>query len=190
MLERPESQYILKRLTEELSPKLHYHSVRHTIDVYEVAKMLAQKEKVGKDDTALLLIAALYHDSGYLYTNIGHEAVSCRIAADHLPVFNYNAVHIEKICAVIAVTELPQQPKSKLEQIICDADLDYLGRDDYFQIAHGLYLELSEAGIITGEDAWHRLQVEFLQKHCYFTDTAKHLRDQKKQENLKLLLSK
>jgi uncharacterized protein len=87
-------------------------------------------------------------------------------------------------------TKLPQEPHSLLEQIICDADLDYLGRDDFFKIGDRLYNELVAANIIANETDWNILQIGFLQKHHYFTATAKGLRDDKKQEHLNILLSK
>ena len=190
MLQYPESKFILDKLTNELAPHLYYHSVKHTLDVYERAAYMAAKENVNPEDIKLLLIAALYHDSGYLYQSAGHEDISCKIATDVLPDFGYNPDDIEKICRIIIATKLPQDPHSKLEEIICDADLDYLGRDDFFDTGHGLYLEMLAAGKVADEKEWNVLQIDFLEQHHYFTTTAKLLRDKKKQENLTILLSK
>ena len=190
MLQYPESKFILDKLTNELAPHLYYHSVKHTLDVYERAAYMAAKENVNPEDIKLLLIAALYHDSGYLYQSAGHEDISCKIATDVLPDFGYNPDDIEKICSIIIATKLPQDPHSKLEEIICDADLDYLGRDDFFDTGHGLYLEMLAAGKVADEKEWNLLQIDFLEQHHYFTTTAKLLRDKKKQENLTKLLSK
>ena len=190
MLQYPESKFILDKLTNELAPHLYYHSVKHTLDVYERAAYMAAKENVNPEDIKLLLIAALYHDSGYLYQSAGHEDISCKIATDVLPDFGYNPDDVEKICRIIIATKLPQDPHSKLEEIICDADLDYLGRDDFFETGHGLYLEMLAAGKVADEKEWNLLQIDFLQEHHYFTTTAKLLRDKKKQENLTILLSK
>lgn len=190
MLQYPESKFILDKLTNELAPHLYYHSVKHTLDVYERAAYMAAKENVNREDIKLLLIAALYHDSGYLYQSAGHEDISCKIATDVLPDFGYNPDDIEKICRIIIATKLPQDPHSKLEEIICDADLDYLGRDDFFDTGHGLYLEMLAAGKVADEKEWNVLQIDFLEQHHYFTTTAKLLRDKKKQENLTILLSK
>ena len=190
MLQYPESKFILDKLTNELAPHLYYHSVKHTLDVYEHAAYMAAKENVNPEDIKLLLIAALYHDSGYLYQSAGHEDISCKIATDVLPDFGYNPDDVEKICRIIIATKLPQNPHSKLEEIICDADLDYLGRDDFFDTGHGLYLEMLAAGKVADEKEWNLLQIDFLEQHHYFTTTAKLLRDKKKQENLTILLSK
>jgi uncharacterized protein len=190
MLERPESIYILQRLTEGLSPTLYYHSVNHTLDVVQASIMLASKEQIAEEDTAMLVTASLYHDSGFLFQGLGHEAISCTIARESLPRFGYDENSVEKICGMIMATKVPQKPHTKLEQILCDADLDYLGRDDFFEIAEKLYQEMIAAGTIENEDAWNKLQIDFLQKHHYFTPTAIQLRSRKKAENLNILLSK
>jgi len=190
MLQLPESEFILKKLTDELAPHLHYHSVAHTIDVFKTAQYLAEKENIDAADTKLLLIAALYHDSGYLHQSVGHESVSCKIASEVLPAFGYNPDEVEKIKTIIKATQLPQNPGSKLEEIICDADLDYLGRDDFFETGHKLYLEMLAEGRIANEEDWNRLQVDFLRQHRYFTATAQQLRNKKKDQNLTILLSK
>ena len=189
MLELPESKFILGRLAKELAPNLHYHTVKHTLDVYNNAAYLAEKEAIDTEEKKTVLIAALYHDSGYLYQSEGHEAVSCKIAREVLPNYKYNDADIDKICRIIMATRLPQNPHSKPEEIICDADLDYLGRADFFEIGHGLYLEMLDAGKVTNEDEWNRLQINFMQQHHYFTRTSQQLRNAKKQENLNILLS-
>jgi dsDNA-binding SOS-regulon protein len=80
---------------------------------------------------------------------------------------------------------IPHKPKNKLEEIICDADLDYLGRDDFHEIADKLRRELKEHGKIQGDKQWDEIQVMFLKQHKYFTKTAIKTRRKKKKENLK-----
>jgi len=190
MLELPESQFILEMLKRDLAPNLYYHSIDHTMDVYNTSKFLAEKESIPTADTKLLLIAALYHDSGYLHQRENHEDISCNIVRATLPGFDYAEADIETICGIIMATKLPQQPHSLLEQIICDADLDYLGRDDFSEIGNRLFRELQAAGLIANETDWDVLQLQFLSKHHYFTDTARRLRNDKKQAHLNGLLSK
>jgi len=190
MLQLPESQFILEMLTRDLAPDLYYHSIDHTMDVYHTSKFLAEKERILPADIKLLLVAALYHDSGYLHQREDHETISCNIVRATLPGFDYPETDIEVICGIIMATKLPQQPHSLLEQIICDADLDYLGRDDFYEIGDRLYRELQAAGLIANKTDWDVLQVQFLQNHRYFTATAQSLRNEKKQAHLNQLLSK
>ncbi len=183
-------KYILGRLKKELTKNLTYHSLEHIKDVYAAAEQLASLEKISEDEKQLLLTAVLFHDSGFLYSQKDHEKLSCELARLHLPEFDYGPEQIEQICGMIMATQIPQNPKNKLEEIICDADLDYLGREDFFKIGDKLFGELVMYGIIDDEHEWNKLQVRFLEKHHYFTKSAKKLRREKKAENLLLVKSK
>jgi len=178
-------EYIVDRLDKELSPSLYYHSLSHTFDVYESATRLARMENLSTHDLRLLQTAAFYHDSGMLMTYDGHENASIEIVNEVLPGYNYNNEDIHKINQMIMATKLPQNAHSKLEKIICDADLDYLGRDDFFLIAHRLKLEWLERGTKHTLRQWYEGQIKFLEQHRYFTQSAKQLRLEKKKQNLK-----
>lgn len=182
--------FILDKLRKELPPHLSYHSVYHVEDVYEAALMLAEAENVDGDDLTLLLTAVLFHDAGFLIGPNEHEKASCRIASDILPGFGYNQDQIDRICGMIMATRIPQTPYNHLERIICDADLDYLGREDFFTIGNELFAELRVYGIVRNEDDWNRIQIKFLEKHEYFTPTAIRLRRDKKNEYLDYLRTK
>jgi uncharacterized protein len=182
--------FIVKKLSEELPPKLSYHSIEHINDVYSACEHLATEEGITGEALLLLLTAALYHDSGFLVQSKDHEMLSCDIVKKHLPGFQYNDEHISVICGMIMATKLPQTPKSKLEEILCDADLDYLGRDDFYQLGNRLFREFSTEGIVSSEEEWNQVQLKFLQAHHYFTDTAIKLRKPKKDDHLRQIRSK
>jgi uncharacterized protein len=82
----------------------------------------------------LLKTACLFHDIGFTISGQDHEERGCEIAEEVLPDLNYDSDQINRIKGMIMATKIPQTPNNKLEQIICDADLDYLGRDDFFSI--------------------------------------------------------
>jgi uncharacterized protein len=182
--------YILNRLANELPEHFYYHNLAHTRDVYAAVKQLAGLEKIDLYKTRLLLTAACYHDSGFLERIIGHEIASCKIAAQMLPGFDYSVDEIERICGIIMATRIPQQPQNKLEQILSDADLDYLGRDDFQPISQKLFAELSALGRVSSKEEWDHQQVEFIENHHYFTRSAITLRQAKKEENLKQIKAK
>jgi len=183
-------KFILGKLKKELPKNLTYHSLGHIKDVYAAAQNLAKLENVKGEDLTLLLTAVLFHDSGFLKQQKDHERVGCEFVREFLPEYAYTEVQIEKICGMIMATKIPQTPHNKLEQIICDADLDYLGRDDFFTIGNKLWDELCMYGIINTEVEWNKLQVRFLENHHYFTASSKKLRKTKKAENLALIRSK
>lgn len=180
-------QYIVHRLKTELPSGLYYHDVNHTLDVYSAAERLGKSEGISGHDLQLLLTAAWYHDSGYLNGTIEHERESCKIAHDMLPGFGYSAGEVEQICTIIMATHLPQSPTNHLGEILADADLDYLGRDDFHPISEKLHKELCQAGARMTRDEWNLVQIKFLESHQYFTHTARADRQAKKEHNLHLI---
>ena len=183
-------KFILQKLKKELPKHLSYHSVEHVKDVVNAASSIGKSEGVKGEDMKLLLTAALFHDSGFLSGPKEHEKVSCEIVRKHLPDYDYSHEQIEKICGMIMATRIPQTPHNHLEQILADADLDYLGRDDFWKIGNKLFEELSVYGIIHDENEWNKLQLRFLESHHYFTNTALNTRKAKKDQYLAEVKSK
>ena len=179
-------KYILDRLHKELNPNLTYHSIDHTLDVLDSAIRLAELEKITGEDLVLLKTACLFHDSGMMVTYRGHEEASVIICRDTLPGFGYTHEQIEAVEGMILTTKLPQCASAGLDKILCDADLDYLGRPDYLMIAHKLKYEWQVMNIHkTTLFDWYKIQVDFLTKHKYFTVSAIQTRQKGKMENLK-----
>ncbi len=181
---------ILQKLKEHLPEHLSYHSVMHVKDVINAVEEIAVAENVGGEDLMLLKTAALFHDSGFLHGAKDHEQKSCEIAQKYLLDYGYSQPQIDKIKGMIMATKIPQSPNNKLEEILADADLDYLGRDDFFKIGDKLFDELTMFGIVNSERDWNLLQEKFLESHHFFTKTAINNRNQKKQENLEIIKSK
>lgn len=183
-------QYILDKLQKDLPEHLSYHSIEHVHDVCQAAQQLALHEGVSDYDTQLLLTAALFHDSGFIKGPKDHEEESCRIAREALPAYRYAEEEIDRICRIIMATKIPQTPGNHLEEILADADLDYLGRSDFFSVGEKLFRELSFSGVLSTREEWNRLQVRFLENHHYFTRTALQLRGVKKEEHLAAVKAK
>jgi len=181
-------EVMFERLQKELPENLYYHNLKHTIDVTVQTEIIALEEKVTDEEMFLLKTAALFHDAGFLLGYSQHEDMSAQLARNILPKYKYLPEQISTICELIAVTKLPHNPKNKIEEIICDADLDYLGRDDYLPVSRDLYRELIEQGIIKKSEAeWNKMQIKFLQNHKFFTQSSKRRRNAKKNIQIELL---
>lgn len=187
-LEKAE-EYILGQLRLRLSETLYYHGLHHVQDVTNAALYLAGQEGIADEESIQLLrTAALYHDSGFMNTYQNHEEEGCRLVRQMLPDFGYTESQIEMICGMIMATKIPQQPRNQLEKIICDADLDYLGRDDFESIAATLFEELKFRNLISDLQTWNKIQIEFLAAHHYWTDSALKLRASQKAKHLDQLV--
>ncbi len=177
-------EIILDKLERELPPYLYYHNYKHTIDVINQAELIGLGEGVSEEELLLLKTAALFHDAGHIIQYENHEYYGCQMAKEYLPKFKYTQEQIDRICELILATKLPPKPKNLLERIMCDADLDYLGREDFIPVSNTLYEELKAQGKIESLNLWNKIQVKFLTGHQYFTDTANRLREVNKEKQI------
>jgi len=178
--------YILEMLRNELDTKLTYHNLLHTLDVHQAVVRLLNLEQLPHHEALLLETAAFYHDSGMLVKYADHEQFSVRIANEALPRFGYNEEEIQEIGNLIQVTTLPQKAITHAEKIICDADLDSLGRDDFFVQSFNLRLEWENFSIRhTSLLDWLLFELQFMEGHQYYTASAMALRNEQKMLNLK-----
>jgi len=179
---------VLKAL-EGLDPHLTYHCVGHTLDVVRESERIAGEEGIsGSGELFLLKVAALYHDTGFLETYSGHEEKSCEIFMRDAAHFGMTDIEKDAVKALIMATRVPQEPRTLLEKIICDADLDYLGRPDFFDIGDELRKESLYYQIVKDDGDWESLQLRFLKNHRYHTASSQRLREPIKQHNYQQLL--
>jgi predicted metal-dependent HD superfamily phosphohydrolase len=175
---------VLDKLEQDLHPSLYYHNVEHTLDVMASVDQLAAGEGVNGTDLAMLKTAALFHDAGYLWAYDDNEHLACSYARKSLPAFHYSGQQIDAVCRLIMATAIPQEPDDQLGMILCDADLDYIGRDDFFSIANKLHMEWTKNhDRVIDSREWYTRQYLFFLEHDYFTASARKLRDEKKKKN-------
>jgi uncharacterized membrane-anchored protein YitT (DUF2179 family)/predicted metal-dependent HD superfamily phosphohydrolase len=183
-------EFLINKLEKELPHFVTYHNAQHTVDVVAGVQKISEAEKLSHDETELLKTAALFHDAGYLKGHEDHEALSCNVAREQLPQFDYNPQQIERICQMIMATKLPQKPTNLAEEILCDADLLYLGSETYFERAEKLRSEFEATGNTRAIGDWNKTQIDFLKKHRFFTLTAVKEKEHRKKENLQRLFIK
>jgi class 3 adenylate cyclase len=179
---------LLDKLEQQLPKNLYYHSVKHTIDVVTEVELIGWAEGLTEEEVLLLKLAALFHDSGHIVSYKGHEHYSTVFAREMLEGYNYTEEQIETVCRLIMATQFPPKPKDKLEEVICDSDLDYLGRSDFLPVSNTLFREMKEFELIDTYDNWNRLQLNFIRNHQYYTKTARNLREVNKQSQIDRLM--
>jgi len=182
-------EVILDKLEKDLPSFLYYHNVKHTVDVVTEVELIGWGEGCSDEEILLLKTAGLFHDVGHTIAYDNHEFHGTQIAREMLPKYNYTPEQIEKICSIIMSTKLPPKPSNLLENIICDSDLDYLGRSDFIPVSNTLYEELKAQNKIGSLNDWNKIQVKFISGHQYFTETARSLREVNKQQQIERIQS-
>ena len=180
---------VFREILENLPSYLTYHNLAHTEYVLQKAQFLARIEGVSEKELELLRLACLFHDTGFIENPKNHEEIGCGIAKQYLK-DELNADDLKVICGMIMATQIPQSPTNQLERIIADADLEYLGTEDFERQGEALYEELKHFNPNLSEQAWNELQLTFLDKHHYHTEYCKKNREPKKQANIQSVKEK
>lgn len=174
MQNKPAMQsFVLDLMKTSLPLYLYYHDTDHTLYVLDKAIEIGKQENCTQEEIDLLKVAALWHDVGHINIYVNHEEESCELAQKYLPDFGYSKAQIDKICGIIMATKIPQSPHNKLEEIIADADLYYLGTEDAHEYSGNLFKELQYLNPGLTEIEWNKMQISFLKNHHYFTSYCK-----------------
>ena len=174
-------RYVTKLLIHELPPDRVFHNLHHTINVMQGALKIGKAE--GLDDTELeiVMLAAWFHDTGHVRTYTGHELVSMEIAREWLTEEQYPTARLDLVLRCIEVTTMPQQPRTKLEAVMCDADLYHLSFNTYDHYQEMLREEWRrELGIEVSDEDWNQQNMAFLTSHTYWTDYGKQVLEDRK----------
>lgn len=188
-------QYIRELFKDELPAGIKYHDSNHTLHptkgVVAVANRIALSENISEHDRELVIAAAYFHDTGYIREYSKNEPIAARAAGRVLKLIGYRPDEIKKVQKMILATDLECEPQTHLEKILCDADLDHLGREDFFELDAKIREGRRERGLDVADDAkWYKATLEIIKTHPYHTESQKKLREKKKQANIKSLLKK
>jgi len=183
----------VSEMLESEMPNLPYHNIDHVKDVLAASLVIAEQEQVTPDELKIIRLAVLLHDIGFIRSvkdsSVTHEVHGVAMAKEMLPGFDFAEEQIKVIENIIMATRLPQSPATKLEKIVCDADLDYLGREDFYTTGQKLFKELLEQGVVETEREWNLVQRTFLQSHHYHTQYSQSTREPRKQERIKEIMA-
>lgn len=175
-------------LSTSICSNYHFHNLKHSLEVYEGVRIIAEEENITNEEKEIVSISALFHDTGYSRIYKGHEEVSVEIAEEFLTLKNYNLDHLSSVYKCIYATRMPQNPENLLEKIICDADLIHLSAPNYLQRISLLRKEWSYfLDMNFSDEEWQTLNIQFLTDHKYHTNYGRSVLEKTKSKNLVLL---
>ena len=186
--DRSMKTFVIELLKNNIPPFYYYHSYEHTLYVIDKAIEIAKEENCTKHQIDLIIAAALWHDTGFIKTYSDHEKAGCLLAKEYLPGFGYSKEDVNKILGMVMATKIPQSPKNKLEEIVADADLEYLGTPDAASKAENLFKEWQHLDPTLTMEKWNKIQISFLQNHHYFTKFCKENKEAAKSGYLQRLI--
>jgi predicted metal-dependent HD superfamily phosphohydrolase len=171
-------------ISRAIGPRLPYHNNCHIEDVYRASIRYARLEGLDQEQTFILGTAALMHDVIYIPSGRYNEDMSCEVSTVVLGCLGYTVPEIKEVNRLISSTKMPTRPSSLDEKILCDADLDILGGEEFWDRQEQLRIELGIERI-----RWYReIEPGFLSRHVYYTESARRLRQAGVQANLERIL--
>ena len=181
---------VQQEVFRHLPNNLFYHIELHTQNVMANAMLLSEEAQLSSRQEELLYAAAILHDTGYGKKYKSNEGVASLLAGKLLPDFGFLPDEIEIVQNMILATNLIINPGSKLEMLLSDADMGYLGQEDFLIWSDRLLREWRLHHIFNGTDKeWLEGQKQFVKKYRYNTLEAGQLFNAGKATNLAYLNS-
>jgi predicted metal-dependent HD superfamily phosphohydrolase len=182
------AEHVTSMLNEKLPANYFYHNLIHTQNVVEAVKEMADAMRLPDHGKKILIVAAWFHDIGYIQQESDHETIAADVAAAFLKEREADEDDIRQVKDCILATRYPQNPSSLLEQIICDADMLHLGKKGYYERA---ILIREEWALTKGESfsdrQWYELNMQFLNDHRFHTAYCNDSYSKRKNKNLMLM---
>ena len=180
--------YVEKFLQENTKDQLYYHDFQHSRDVADAVVEIGKATKLSDPELETVVIAAWFHDTGYLMGMENHEVQSKNIATDFLRSQGVDEKKIADVAGCIIATKMPQRPTNIMEAVICDADLHHLSSEEFFTKSELLRKELSVGRNREIKDTkWFKKSLKFLKEHNFFTPYARENLLPVKEQNVKRL---
>ena len=183
--------YVVHFFGKHPKAKLGYHTLAHTRAVVAASDQLARHYQLSETDYTAVLTAAWFHDLGYLTDAQQHEKAGSALATAFLQQAGVSAELVSLVTGGIRATRMPQSPTNLIEEILCDADLFHLGQDTYSDWQKRLRREQETlSGTPIANRDWRQQNIDFFQRHRYFTTYAQTLLQKGKRDNLQRLMDK
>lgn len=182
-------EYVSHYINTNVSDEYTYHDLQHTINVLVSAQEISSYFDLDDSDFEILCLAAWFHDVGYDEGPTDHEKRGAAHARRYLTERKYPEASIQKIESCIMATQMPPNPTSILGEILCDADLNHLGRKNYWDRCSKVRHELNTSkGMVMSDKEWVDFEIAFLNRHQWYTSPGKSLYEKRKRKHLRQLM--
>jgi predicted metal-dependent HD superfamily phosphohydrolase len=165
--------YVFDLFKKADTKMLMFHNYKHTYDVVMACIEIGSNSNISDDELEILILAAWFHDVGYLESFQNHEELGVKKAVAFLTQEKYPSDKIELIKGCIRSTKMGVEPQNLLEEIIVDADLKGLSKSNYTE--RSILLREECKGIKDqkkSKESWLQMEIEFLTNHSYHTKYA------------------
>lgn len=183
--------FVTELYEKNQTDNLVFHNLEHTEKVVERAKEIAQQYQLSEQEQFILYSAAWFHDTGHLFVDPSkHEIRSVELMRDFVSKHTDDEELLKAIGECILATRIPHNPRTMLEQIICDADTYHLGTKEFKTTNKQIKKEYDLRKIPAPAGGWKKGSLDFIVNHTFYTDYCKNLLDEGKHANIERLRKK
>lgn len=174
----------LSYLGENLDKHYTYHNAEHSLEVCNAVKLFTEKSDLPDFTIAALRIAAIFHDFGYLIRSNENEALAWEYIQEFGSRSNIDRKYLLAAHELILETVYPYKPQTPAGEILCDADIEYIGREGFVEKALLFRRELASEGTVFSDQQWWILELDFLKENTFFSSICKKMRTPGRLSNL------
>lgn len=179
---------VLERMSKELPSNLYFHNISRIKEIYSLVDLFGRAEDLSDEENLILRTAALFQDMGFIISYDNHEDESIKLLSEILPTFKYTQDQINQIVQLVEVSKRLRKPYNRMEEILIDANMNYLSRADFISINDAYYFELQEREKVSDKEDWNKMQIVLLSNHKYYTRVANMLRDVNPEQQIENLI--
>lgn len=185
---RKSEVYVRELYQTHFKPEFTYHNLAHAEQVVKAALQISEQYPLQIKEAEAVLVAAWFHDTGYLVGCNKHEEKSAEIAISYLKNEHSDYGLIHKVEECILATKIFKKSPSLIAKIVSDADLFHLGTPDFWEKNMQMKKEMeNRSGKKIPEIKWHRSAIRLLKKHQFETDYCRKLLQDGKNSNINKL---
>jgi HD superfamily phosphodiesterase len=179
-------KYISALLAEKLPENFIYHNFNHALLVKKYAEIIGAHADLPADEMNILRICALFHDVGYINSFEQYNEESIVIASAFLAEHEVDQKTTDHISEIIRATKLPQSPKDKIAEVLCDADMMYIAAESAIEQFDLLYDESAmQKPKFEKRPVYEKKYIDFFATHTYFTEYGRTILQPQKEVTVK-----
>lgn len=183
--------YVTKLFEDYPQPNLVYHNLQHTKKVAEHAVEIMAHYQLSNNDMLILHVATWFHDTGHLFADLSkHEEKSIELMREFMKNENIDGALVDTIADCIMATRLPHEPKTLLQEIMCDADTYHFGTKEFRKSNKLVKKEFILRNYITVTLDWNKNTLELLEKHKFYTPYCVAMLEDGKRKNVEWIRGK
>ena len=181
--------YLSALLAEKLPSTIIFHNFYHAIQVKKYAETIGEHSGLSAEEMNILRICALFHDSGYVKSSKKYIEESISLASAFLAEHGIDQQTIDYVSEIIGANKLPQNPKDKIAEVLCDADLMYIASENGIEQFDLLYDEtVLVKKNFDKRSAFEKANIDYFTTHTYFTEYGKTILQPKKESAAKRVI--